>query len=316
MTTTNTAPAAAADTTEIKSTVIRPGWLVSVNTKLTGGVEYRRIALDASGEPALPGAEVTRWETIKTVLDPVEYDRATKVRSKARTLITKVCHGSAFGDLCPETQIGALDAAAREARRIVAEFNAGSKHSEISIFVLKGHVASDDAEAAQAITAEIADLVTQMQTGIEALDTKAIRDAADRAREISAMLDESTKGKVDAAIEQARKAARAITKRIEKAGEDKALVLMDIQRGAIESARITFLDMSAAVAPSGDALPAVEAQRFADLDMSDEEIEAGLVEAAEDMGLEVVRGKLDLAGGSEPVAVAAAAAGVRMMELS
>ena len=256
-----------ATTNEIKSTVIRPGWLVSVNTKLTGGVEYRRIPLDASGEPVQPGAEVTRWETVKTVIDPAEYEQATKVRGKARSLITSVCHGSAFGDLCPEDQVGALDAKAREARLMIAEFNATSKHSEISIFVLKGHVASDDAEAAQAITAEIADLVIQMKDGIEALDTASIRDAANRAREISAMLDDSQKTKIEGAIKQARAAARAITKRIEKAGEDKAIVLAAIQRGQIESARIAFLDMSEQAAPS-EALP-ISGQRFADLDLAE-----------------------------------------------
>jgi hypothetical protein len=306
MTTTN---ADNATTNEIKSTVIRPGWLVSVNTKLSGGVEYRRIPLDASGEPAQPGAEVTRWETIKTVIDPEEYDRATKVRSKARALITKVCHGSAFGDLCPEDQVGGLDAAAREARRIVAEFNASAKHSEISIFVLKGHVASNDAEAAQAITSEIADLVVQMKTGIETLDTKAIRDAADRAREISAMLDDSQKTKIDGAIAQARKAAREITKRIEKNGEDKAIVMLDIQLGQIESARIAFLDMSTLPETPTEALPAVTVQRFADLDVEDEQ-------PATMAPVERPIPKIDLSSSDDTIAQLAASANVPAMELA
>jgi hypothetical protein len=278
-TTNNTTSTTATETTitettsaSVKSTVIRPGWLVSVNTKLSGGVEYRRIALDASGEPAQPGAEVTKWETIKTVIDPVEYERATKTRSKARSLITKVCHGSAFGDLCPEDQIGGLDAAAREADRLIAEFNATAKHSKISMFVLKGHVASD-------------------------------------ARELSAMLDDSQKTKIDGAIAQARKAAREITKRITKNGEDKATVLLDIQRGQIESARIAFLDMSEALAAPAEALPAIEAQRFADLDVTDDDT------SGEAEPVKAPSPTLDLAEGSEPVRMAAPSAG-RFMEVA
>jgi vacuolar-type H+-ATPase subunit H len=315
-TTNNTTSTTATETTitettsaSVKSTVIRPGWLVSVNTKLSGGVEYRRIALDASGEPAQPGAEVTKWETIKTVIDPVEYERATKTRSKARSLITKVCHGSAFGDLCPEDQIGGLDAAAREADRLIAEFNATAKHSKISMFVLKGHVASDDASAARAITAELASLVVDMKAGIETFDAESIREAADRARELSAMLDDSQKTKIDGAIAQARKAAREITKRITKNGEDKATVLLDIQRGQIESARIAFLDMSEALAAPAEALPAIEAQRFADLDVTDDDT------SGEAEPVKAPSPTLDLAEGSEPVRMAAPSA-VRFMEVA
>lgn len=248
-----------------KAATIRPGLLVNLKSTVVGGVSYRRVDLDASGEPVEPGAAVARWETIRVIEDEAEYERATKARSKATSLITRECQSTAFGDLCPESHEGALDAAYNAARAIVDEHNATAVHTRVQIYMLKGRVASNDAEAARAITSEVADLVVAMNNGISALDATAIRKAADRAREISAMLDDSIKGKVEGAIEQARKAARTIVKRIEKEGEDKAIVLMDIQRGAIESARIMFLDLSESltVAP----LPAVEAQRFADLDM-------------------------------------------------
>ncbi len=131
-------------------------------------------------------------------------------------------------------------------------------------------MASDDAEAARAITQEISTLVAQMDAGIKAFDPAAVRDAANRARELSGMLSEEKQSKIEGAIAQARAAARTIVRRIEKEGESRETVLLDIQRGQIESARIAFLDLSGDDAPGGDKLSAIDQQRFADLDVNDD----------------------------------------------
>lgn len=282
-----------------KASVIRPGLLVSVKSTVAGGVIYQRTDLDAAeiacpdctnGDDDAPaertacktcggkgkvtsseGREVTRWETRRVVEDAAEHKKAAAVRSAARALIVKCCSNTSFGYLCPSDQEGALDAAIVAARKMVDEFNDGATHTRINVYALKGRVASDDAEAARAITAELATLVTRMDQGIKEFDPKKIRDAADRAREMSNMLDDSKKGKIEAAIAQARKAAREIVRRVEKESEDRATVLLDIQRGQIESARIAFLDLAGDDAsPAGDAAPAVDRQRFADLDIDDD----------------------------------------------
>lgn len=297
----------------IKAATIRPGLLVVVKSTVFGGVTYQRTDLDADGAPA-EGADVARWETKRIIEDKAEHDRAVKARSKAVSLIRKECQETTFGLLCPADREAALDTAIAAARAVVEAHNASATHTQISVHTLKGRVASNDEEAARAITAEIAGLVTQMDAGIAKLDSKAIRAAADRAREMSAMLDDSLKGKIDAAIEQARKAARTIVKRIEKEGEDKAIVMMDIQRGQIESARIAFLDLSGDSGAPSEALPAVEAQRFADLDMSEGEPEAAPTAPRAPTERQAIP-KIDLAAGSEPV-VSAPSVNVRAMELS
>lgn len=249
------------------ASVIRPGLLVSVKSTVVGGVSYERLDLDAD-KPAEEGQEVSRWETRRVIEDKEEHERAVKCRSQALALIKKVCSSTSFGLLCPTDQEGALDAAVLAARQLVNNHNDQSKHTRVGVFVLKGRVASDDAEAAKAITQEIAELVVRMDQGIKSFDPKAIRDAADRAREMSNMLSDDKKAKVSAAIKQARDAARTIVKRVEKESEDRNLVLLDIQRSQIESARIAFLDLS-----GGDAehveqtMPAADQQRFADLDV-------------------------------------------------
>lgn len=249
------------------ASVIRPGLLVSVKSTVVGGVSYQRIDLDAEGWPVDKGQEVTRWETRRVIEDAAEHEAATKVRSKALAEIRKVCSSTSFGLLCPNEQEGALDAAVAAARRMVDEHNGVAKHTRVGVYVLKGRVASDDAEAARAITEEISTLVSKMDAGIKSFDPKAIREAADRARELSGMLSEEKQEKLSAAIAQARAAARTIVKRIEKEGETRETVLLDIQRGQIESARIAFLDLSDDAAPSDASAPAVNLQRFADLDL-------------------------------------------------
>ena len=253
------------------ASVIRPGLLVSLKSILKGGVAYERVDIN-TGEKLPDGAEVSEWKTKRTIEDPAEHETAVKARSMARSLITKCCSNTSFGLLCPEEQEGALDAAVIAAHQVVDNFNKLAKHTRIGVFVIKGRVASNDAEAARAITQEIAELTVAMDAGIKAFDPLAIRKAATRARELSSMLSDEKQGKINSAIEQARKAARTIVKRIDTEGEDRALVLLDIQRGQIESARIAFLDMSGESETVGDELPAVNSQRFADLDASDVEM--------------------------------------------
>jgi len=251
------------------ASVIRPGLLVSLKSTVSGGVSYQRVDL-VTGEKLDSGAEVSEWKTTRVIDDVAEYDAATKCRSNARSLVNKVCSATSFGLLCPEDQEGALDVAVNAAHQLVDNFNKTAKTVRVGVYVIKGRVASNDAEAARAITQEIAELTIAMDVGIKNFDPKAIREAADRAREMSSMLSDEKQTKINAAIEQARKAARTIVKRIEKEGEDRSLVMMDIQRGQIESARIAFLDMSGeSNAQPEDAMPSIASQRFADLDVSD-----------------------------------------------
>jgi len=259
------------------ASTIRPGLLVSLKSTVRGGVKYQRVDLDTGVTP-VEGADVTRWETTRVIEDREEHARAVKARSQALALIRKVCSATSFGLLCPNDQEGALDAAIRAARKITENFNDGAQHTRAAIFVLKGRVASDDAEAARALAQECGELLAAMNEGIANVDAEAIRKAANRAREVSSMLSEDSQTRVNDAIEQARKAARTIVKRIEKDGENAAQVMQTVQRGLIESARVAFLDMSEENATDEEALPAVEIQRFADLDMSDDDIASDVVE--------------------------------------
>ncbi len=238
------------------TTAIRPGLLIALHSSVIGGVFYEREELGGD-------ARRKEWKTTRIVSEPEEREAATKARSKALAEIRAICATSAFGLLCPEDKESELDAAIVRAQEIRAAHNAGAKVTRVEIYALKGRIASTDEEAARAIGSEVAEMIAAMNSGIDKLDPKAIREAATKAKDLAAMLAPDVAEKVGGAIEQARRAARQITARIEKGGELAAIVLADIQRGAIERARMAFLDLSGdAPAPASDPLPAVNMQRF------------------------------------------------------
>lgn len=77
------------------------------------------------------------------------------------------------------------------------------------------------------------------------------------------MLSADVAGQVSAAIMQAREAARAIVRRVEKAGERAADVVAELQIGKIDAARFAFLDVDAIEAEIQNEAPAA---RGIDLD--------------------------------------------------
>jgi hypothetical protein len=262
----------------MRTSIIRPGLLVALSSTVSGGVQYKRVDLDAPADGVVGDTlgetkrEVTRWETTRVIEDPAEHDRASKTRGKACKEIRDICSDTNFGLLCPVDREADLDAAIKRAYALADEHNAGAKCTRVAIYTIKGRIASTDEEAARAIGSEVTALLDAMSRGIEQMDVKAIREAATRAADMSAMLGDEQIARVSDAVEQARKAARTIVARIQKKGENAASVLQDIQRGDIEKARFAFLDLDA---PAVEAQAPVEnVQRFADLDCDAPAVEA------------------------------------------
>lgn len=243
----------------MKTSVLKPGLLVSLKTTTRGGVNYKRIDLEVD-HTTEEGSRVAKWETQREIPDPEEFERASAARGKARSLVASVCCVSSFGLLCPSEKEAELSAAVEEAREVARAHNAGATLTQVQVFVIVGRVAQDDAEAARAIAGEVRELLDAMRDGIKAADPAAIREAANKARALGAMLSEDVAGKVESAIEQARKAARKIVRGIEKDGLSAAEVVAFCNVQAIESARFAFLDLDA-----GEVKPEAPAARTLDL---------------------------------------------------
>lgn len=222
----------------IQSNTLRPGLLVSLKTSIAGNVRYAQAVIEAEHKTEA-GEAKARWETERTIVDPVEHEAAKVARSKASALIRGVCATSAFGLLCPENAAPDLEKAIAEARALADTFNEGAKLSRISVYVITGRIAPDDVEAVKAINSEISELLAEMATGVQNLDVKAVRDAASRAKRIGSMLSPDSEARVRIAIDTAREAA----KKIVKAGEQASQEIDATAVRKITEMRTAFLDL-------------------------------------------------------------------------
>lgn len=217
---------------------LRPGLLVSLKTSLHGNVIYSKQTIERE-HLVEGGAEKAVWQTERIVSDPVELEKAKQARSRAQTAIRMICARSAFGLLCPENKADQLEAAIKRAREIADKFNESAALSRISVYVMTGRIAPDDVEALKAINSEVRDLMSEMERAIAAMDVKAIRDAANRARNIGTMLTPEAEARVRIAIDTARAAASTIAKASEAAA-------VEVDRAAIAKItdmRTSFLDL-------------------------------------------------------------------------
>jgi hypothetical protein len=238
----------------LNTSTLRPGLLVSLKTSVSGNVRY--VSKTIEGEHRTDtGAERARWETERTIIDPAEHDAAKAARSKARTLIAGVCAPSDFGLLCPIDKAEELSAAVAQARQIADEFNGTASITRVSIYVITGKIADNDVEAVRAINSEVRELMSAMESGVRNLDVEAVRRAATKAKALGQMLTAEAQEKVKVAID----AARATARKINAAGESAAI---EIDRNTIKTlreARTAFLDIEDApitvVAPVAEARP-------------------------------------------------------------
>lgn len=216
---------------------IRPGLLVSLKTSLKGNVHYDRYDLERDTVTDR-GELKARWETLRTIADPAEYDAGTKVRNAAASMVRGACARSAFGLLCPESNIDNLNRAIADANRLVDGFNRTAKLTRVDVYSIVGRIEPNDAEAVRAIKSEISDLISTISDGVKNLDVKVIRAAATKARSVAQMLPDDAKERVKEAITVGRKVATEIV----KAGE---AAVVEIDKEAIRNlatARTSFLD--------------------------------------------------------------------------
>jgi HPt (histidine-containing phosphotransfer) domain-containing protein len=264
---------------------IKPGILVSLSVRASGGVTYVRQDIVKAGEetdtgtdvvleneetPTSTAPEVAEWKTRRTIEDPAEHKRATKARSKCRSLISSVCTNTAFGLLCPESKEVLLDEAIAEARGLAAAHNnnVANVRTRVQVFVIKGRIAQTDQEATRAIADEVGALVAEMKQGLLDTDAERVRDAAMKAKKMAAMLDVDTGRKVTAAVEKAREVAKEIVKALAKK-EDAVEIVRQANLDVLDSARSMFLTFEEQKV-EGEAMAAVDARP---LDFDDSDVE-------------------------------------------
>lgn len=269
------------NTASTNKLTLQPGLLVSLSSSVTGGVSYERKDLDkrcekpgkdAMGAPAvckrladhdgkcdfseMTAEEITRWETTRTISDKDEHEKATKVRNKARALITGVCAASNFGNLCLASREAELDARYKEAREMVDMFNQSAQFTRVSIYMMKGEIRA--AESASGISAEIVELIDQMTSGISGGDEDLIRVAANKLTQLAEMLDANAKAVIEKAIAEARSAARAIVTAKKEKAEGKQGFGAQKQADKGEGAKKTLKAARKVLDMNADVMAAIE----------------------------------------------------------
>jgi hypothetical protein len=185
------------------------GILVSLHTRLHGGVTYQRR--DLGGDQIVDGQRVvSRWETTKIVTDAAELAAASSVRSAAGYLIRRVCVPTRFGLVCPLRHEAELRQAIDEARRLVDEHNRQARHARVELGVLCGRVDGSAAETVRAIAQELGSVLGDLQGAADRGDVAQIREAATRARGLVAILPADLAAQVEQIVETARAQAREI----------------------------------------------------------------------------------------------------------
>ncbi len=267
----------------LKTSTLRPGILVSLKTTVSGNVSYDKRELVAE-HVISTGEQIAKWETERTVTDPVEHEAAIKVRSKARGMIVGVCAQSAFGLLCPADRADQLEIVFTEANRLASEFNRSATLTKVGIYMIAGQVSSDDEQAIRSINSEVSDLMAQMESGLRTLDPGKIREACTKARGLASMLSPESSARVKSAIDAARKSAREIV----KAGESAAIEIDLVCINQIQNARTAFLDTDDDTAPAAVVTEATRA-----VDMSEGEAAAAADQEEFEQEVELEREQRD-----------------------
>jgi hypothetical protein len=237
--------------------------LVSLSTTIKGGVSYRKRTTEA--EQVIGNTAVASWETTRTVADVEDHAKAVVARGKARNAITRVCSATSFGLMCPQSDEGALTQGIALARAFAADHNSVATSTRVDVYVIVGRVAATDQEAIASIGFETRNILEAMERAVRAADPQAIREAADKARELSGILTPDASEKVSAAIAEVRKIARDVVRRVGKAGETAASVVDGLKLEALQSARFAVLDLLGE-SESIDIEPIAEAGRAVDFE--------------------------------------------------
>ncbi len=247
---------------------VRPGLLVTLSTKIRGGVIRGREVLEHRTKQ--DGADYERAETEREILKPEEYAEAKSVARRARTLIEGACAWTAFGLICPTESEELLDQRIAEAQVLCDAYNEISTHSRVRFATMRGAIAEDAKEAIETVTEELKDLLFDLDAALKDGDLKEVRDLNRRTREMGKMLEQESeaKGQLDKAIKASRALARAIVKKVEKGGEELEAVLSDEKVAAnlrpIAVARFAFGDKSVEIQEDdGEALSPIAAGRAA-----------------------------------------------------
>lgn len=263
---------------DLQEKTVKEGLLLHLSVKLQGGVEYQR---QDEGKRFSRDDSTLReeWRTLKTTANIKEYEKAVDLRAEIRNRITRLCARSPIGDalLVPPENESQVKTAIREAWEACEAFNRKASFTRVSVSALFGRVTADDEFTTRSIAREIRATLLAMSEAVKDANPEGIRENAKKARMAGMMLSEAAKARVGEAIDQAREAARELTRRVGKAGEQASIVVEELKTDKINAAAYSFLDLDGE-AKSEKVAPVVGA---VDFEVSDDSEKAMVAKSPE-----------------------------------
>jgi hypothetical protein len=224
---------------------IADGYLIALNTSIYGWGESRRTPLEANTEGE---RQTTRWRTDKTVAHVTEHRRAVELRSRARNVVDRHCAFCGFCFLCRDDRLEKLQNDMQALQEEIKAFNETAiSPTRVSVIMLVGKLARDDAATIAVVRADVDSLLVAIKDAAANGDVEAMRAAAKKLRRDSIkMLTPALEADIGATIDKVQKAAKKLTKAADTAA---ARVDADVI-AEIESRRLSVLDLDPiAIAP-------------------------------------------------------------------
>lgn len=234
---------------DLSTLKLKPCRFVVVRTKIYSPNVRKEISRTKSTEGEKYGVEATTVRLISehTIINPVEYEEASKIRgnigSSLRKFGTRVVDGLYTIPLDVEDE---WDECRRELKAGAAEFNKKSTHHKLVVDAVKLQAMTGEEELmARKVTYEVQRLFDEMKVALDAYDVDAIRSAAVELKYKAQTLQEgNTRSLMDAAVANAREVASQIAKEVKDKGDLVAVVKKQLRTSAIDSARMMFLKMA------------------------------------------------------------------------
>jgi hypothetical protein len=180
-----------------------------------------------------------------TIVNPKEHEEAKKLigslSSKLRKYGTRIQDGVIAIPLKLETD---WDEERTEAKREAARFNKQSTHHKVVVNAIKLQAMVGEEELmAKKLAYEVQQIMRDMKASLDSMDVDKIREAATEAKyKALSLAPGMQRGALEAAVREARSAARKIVKETKEVAGDIERVKRQLETSAVESARLMFLD--------------------------------------------------------------------------
>lgn len=249
--------------------VINGGWLVIDDLHERGCTSYRQH----DREEELKGRRLEgEWRTEKEVIDVDEQAEVSTTARRIRATIRKLGYQTLAGTFVPEEKGDELNDAIRDADVAIRQYNADANYTRIDGRFLVFRIEPSDVRAAGSILGQVRDTLEEVKRAVDAADPKAIRRALGSVRRIDTMLADEQSEQLQAAFDDARRAARQLTKAAKEQDDELKELASEVE--AVDTARILFAEVEKQVNKMQYDVPVVD-YRNVEIEEDEDEEDAG-----------------------------------------